>query len=145
MFAGSRKKVGSKDKITTQKATKKEKVCTFYFPVYEDENCERLYIRKNSGCCWSHRGHTLEDKSLMREGKRDVPVESLETAKKLLEENLSSSFVKEYLKVTTGVQLSTDSIQSIRMSVMVSKFDNLKGDSKGKGHDCAYAHVSFID
>ena len=47
-----------------------------------------------------------------------------------------SSFVREWLKITTGVHLSSDSINSLRMSVMVSKFDDLKGGGKDY-----YAHM----
>lgn len=70
-FKGSKKKVESNATITTTKATSKE----------DDENCDALYVRKNGGCCWSHYGHTATDKTLMREGKRDVPEESLDVAK----------------------------------------------------------------
>lgn len=135
-FKGSKKKVDSDETITTTKATSTEDECSLYFSVYDDENCAALYIRKNGGCCWSHCGHTLKNKTLMREGKRDVPEESLDTAKNLLENNMPSSFVREWLKITTGVHLSSDSINSLRMSVMVSKFDDLKGGGKDY-----YAHM----
>jgi len=139
-FKGSKKKVESNATITTTKATSKEDECKLYFSVYEDENCDALYVRKNGGCCWSHYGHTATDKTLMREGKRDVPEESLDVAKNLLENNMPSSFVQEWLKITTGVQMSSDSIQSLRMSVMVSKFDDLKGG----GGEKYYAHMRTL-
>ena len=65
----------------------------------------------------------------MREGIDSVAEETLETARRLLADNMSTQHVKQFISIEDGVQLTDDSIQGLRRQVMMSQFE---GQSTGQ-------------
>ena len=70
----------------------------------------------------------------MQEGKRDVTTTDLDTMKLLLENNIPSVLVNEWLAVVNGCRLSSNSVKSLRQSVMVDKHSdgNINGTTSEK-------------
>ena len=123
----NRSKVRKTDTDTT-KPTNNEHLCGTWFPVFERDD-GRLFLRKNGDCCWEH-NHPAIDSELLREGVRDVPEATLETAKKLLElGNISTAMVGEFVAMESGVKLSEDSLQRLKSQVSMSKFGTEGTDS----------------
>ena len=89
--------------------------------MYEDPASKRMFVRKYSGCDWTHKRHPHTERNLFRGGKRDVSAAHLETAAKLLENNMPTAMVDEWLSLVSGNKLSKDSIKSLRQSVMYTK------------------------
>ena len=110
--------------IHTTRPTCKADVCPFHFSVYEDPASKRMFVRKYSGCDWTHKRHPHTERNLFRGGKRDVSAAHLETAAKLLENNMPTAMVDEWLRLVSGNKLSKDSIKSLRQSVMYTKHNS---------------------
>ena len=83
-----------------------------------------MFVRKYSGCDWTHKRHPHTERNLFRGGKRDVSAAHLETAAKLLENNMPTAMVDEWLSLVSGNKLSKDSIKSLRQSVMYTKHNS---------------------
>ena len=132
----------SDDKVITSKRPKNDDdKCPAFFSAFELPN-GRLLVRKNGGCCWGHTGHVCVKKKYMKEGKKALPKQTLETAQDLLQSYLPTAFVKEWIAITSGVHLSNDSIQALRKSVMTTEFSvEGKESSECKFIFCAHERL----
>ena len=115
--------------INTKKPTHKVEMCGFFLTVYQRTSDHRFFVRKSQSTCWRHNNHTEIPEKLMREGIDSVAEETLETARRLLADNMSTQHVKQFISIEDGVQLTDDSIQGLRRQVMMSQFE---GQSTGQ-------------
>ncbi|EJK60888.1 hypothetical protein THAOC_18696, partial [Thalassiosira oceanica] len=119
----------SKATIKTTKPTTKEHVCGFYLTVYLRVSDGRCFVKKNQNTCWHHSHHTQVPRSLMREGAESLSNKTLETVEKMLEKNMPTNFVKEFIAIEDDIKLSDGSIEAIRRQVAMNDFE---GDSSGE-------------
>ena len=115
--------------INTKKPTHKVEMCGFFLTVYQRTSDNRFFVRKSQSTCWQHNNHTEIPEKLMREGIDSVAEETLETARRLLADNMSTQHVKQFISIEDGVQLTDVSIQGLRRQVMMSQFE---GQSTGQ-------------
>ena len=127
----SNRKIGGSVKHTT-KPTSGCELCHFKFNVVKDHSSERLYVQKHQGCNWCHIGHLPVDRCYMKNGKKDIPDDQLTLASKLLEQNMPSSLVNEWLDLACGNKLSSNSVKSLRQAVMTDKH-SLNGEPGANG------------
>ena len=110
-----------KTSAQTSKPTGDNELCGVWFPVFERSD-GRLFLRKNGDCCWKH-NHPPTIKEFCRDGVRDVPEDTLDMAKKLLErEIISTAMVREFVAIESGIKLSEDSIKNLKQQVVMNKF-----------------------
>mmetsp|Transcript_33105 Transcript_33105/g.75589 ORF Transcript_33105/g.75589 Transcript_33105/m.75589 type:complete len:861 (+) Transcript_33105:270-2852(+) len=119
----------SKGDIKTTKPTTREHECGFYLTVYLRLSDGRCFVKKNQNTCWHHSHHTQVPRSLMREGAESLSNKTLETVEKMLEKNMPTNFVKEFVAIEDDIKLSDGSIEALRRQVAMNDFE---GDSSGE-------------
>jgi hypothetical protein len=77
----------------TQFPTSHDEERTFSFTINRDIDLDRWYASQHNNHCWAHRGHPRLPRELQYDRTRDVPEETLETAKALLSELIHYSIV----------------------------------------------------
>ena len=122
------KSTAVKKKSTTVFPTNPDHVCSFYFMVYKEKNGDRWFVRQNSQACWTHSYHPPRERRYRVDNLNVLPDDTRETAEALLENLIPASIVNMYIKTTSGLRLSDDSIQHLRKLVLDKKY-NLQSES----------------
>ena len=105
----------------TQLPTSHDEKCTFSFTINRDVHLDQWYVRQQNKHCWAHWGHPCQPRELQYDIIRDVPEETLETAKALLSQLIPYSIVGQYIETEAGATLTPGSLAQLRQTVLEEK------------------------
>lgn len=130
LFVPSKKDGAKKQrKSSTSYPTTDMERCQFHFKVYQDINTKQCFLRQSSGFCWSHNDHPQISRELQVDRLRNIPEESLHTAKELLNRLVPPAVVQKYLNIEDGLSLSSSSIEYLRSLVLCNKHGTCTDES----------------
>jgi len=107
--------------------------CTLYL--------DRWYVHQHNKHCWAHCGHPCLPRELQYDRIRDVPEETLETAKALLSQLIPYSIVGQYIETEAGATLTPGSLAWLRQTVLEENYS----DGGDKNQSTAQKLISILD
>ena len=110
--------------MATESSTKssrpnlEEERCNFSLTIKHDITHNRMYVRKNRGCCLSHNEHSSVPFEKRITGLNDLPDHDLGKIGKFTKKNFPSTIIRDYVELETGHSLSNSSIRKLQSIVL---------------------------
>ena len=132
---------GTTKMSATQLPTSHDEKCTFSFTINRDVHLDRWYVRQHNKHCWAHWGHPCQPRELQYDRIRDIPEETLETAKALLSQLIPYSIVGQYIETEAGATLTPGSLAWLRQTVLEENYS----DGSDKNQSTAQKLILILD
>ena len=95
--------------------------CKFYVAVSYCPEEKLFYVRKNSGCNFTHHGHPPIPRDQIVLGIKQIPDECRKDTEEMLASHVPIAAVNEMIKIRTNNHVTGDSLKHLRRVVMAAK------------------------
>ena len=125
----------------------KHTTCKFYIPVQYCTEHNLFFLRKNGGCNFTHNGHLVQERELMKMGIKQIPDDIRNDAEEMLSRHVPTAIVAQVVKIRSKNYLTNDALKHLRRIALSEKVNSTKSaaeltlDILRQEKGCNYSYI----